>query len=497
MAKVLIVDNDEGLIHFLVRLFVKQGHEVASCTDGTSALQRLTAEPYDVILMDYKMPGLDGLDTLTEIKHARVKTPVIIMTAHGTTETAIEAMKRGAYDYLLKPFDTEELKRVANDAIEVNRLMQEVVDLADSSTRVTPVDTRKATIVGTHRKMQEVFKTIGQVAEKDVTVLITGESGTGKELVARAIYHHSKRKDKPFMAINCASIPDALFESELFGYDKGAFTGADRTHIGKFERCHTGTLFFDEVGDMSLGTQAKVLRVLQGGEFERLGSTETIKVDVRLLAATNKDLPQEVEAGRFREDLYYRLKIISIHMPPLRERLDDVPALVNYFVGRFAEEYGKPLHFVSDPALYNLRGYSWPGNVRELENALRRAVLMCPGEVLLPEHLVFEVDRDHPLSPGTDEDRLSSLKRRLDTLIPEILQMSGNRAHANLIDLVEAALLGRALRDCGGNQVRTARMLGISRNTLRHRIKKYGLDAPDGGPDPDNSLPPETTPDEA
>jgi two-component system, NtrC family, response regulator AtoC len=479
MSKLLIVDNDEGLIHFLVRLFVKQGHEVAACTDGSSALQRLAVEAFDVILLDYKMPGLDGLETLTQIKRVHLKTPVILMTAHGTTETAIETMKRGAYDYLLKPFDTEELKRVIADAIEVNRLMREVVDLADSSTRVTPIDAHKTTIVGTQRKMQEVFKIIGQVAEKDVTVLITGESGTGKELVARAIYHHSKRKDKPFMAINCASIPDALFESELFGYDKGAFTGADRTHLGKFERCHTGTLFFDEIGDMSLGTQAKVLRVLQGGEFERLGSTETIKVDVRLLAATNKNLEQEVEAGRFREDLYYRLKIISIQLPPLRERLDDVPALVNYFVARFAEEYAKPLHFVSDPAISSLRSHSWPGNVRELENCLRRAVLMCQGEVLLPEHLVIANDRESSSRTGTQEERLQGLKRRLGDLVSEILQLSGSRAHANLIDLVEEALIARALRDAGGNQVHTARMLGISRNTLRHRIKKYGLDAPD------------------
>jgi DNA-binding NtrC family response regulator len=478
MAKVLIVDNDEGLIHFLVRLFVKQDYEVSSCTDGASALQRLAEEAFDVILLDYKMPGLDGLETLARIKQVHVKTPVIIMTAHGTTETAIEAMKRGAYDYLLKPFDAEELKHIVSDAIEVNRLMKEVVGLADASQRVTPVDVRQTAIVGNHRKMQEVFKVIGQVAEKDVTVLITGESGTGKELVARALYHHSKRREKAFMAINCASIPDALFESELFGYDKGAFTGADRVHLGKFERCHNGTLFFDEIGDMSFGTQAKVLRVLQGGEFERLGSTETIKVDVRLLAATNKDLQAEVEAGRFREDLYYRLKIISIHLPPLRERLDDVPALVNYFVARFAQEYAKPLNYVSDPALHRLRAYSWPGNVRELENCLRRAVLMCQGEVLLPEHLMFETDAELPPLTANHEDRLLSLKRRIETWVPEILQLSGNRAHANVIDLVEAALIARALKDCGGNQVHTARMLGISRNTLRHRIKKYGLETP-------------------
>jgi two-component system response regulator AtoC len=479
MAKILIVDNDEGLIHFLRRLFVAQGCEVASCTDGQSALKLLADEPFDTVLMDYRMPGLDGLAALTHIKQAHLKTPVIIMTAHGTTETAIEAMKLGAYDYLLKPFDAEELKRITADALEVNRLMREVVSLADTTRKVTPVERGQVTMVGAHRKMQEVFKTVGQVADKDVTVLITGDSGTGKELVARAIYHHSHRRDRPFMAVNCASIPDTLFESELFGYEKGAFTGADRTHLGKFERSDTGTLFFDEIGDMSLSTQAKVLRVLQEGEFERLGGTETIQVDVRLLAATNKNLEKEVETGRFREDLYYRLKIISIHLPPLRERLDDVPALVNYFVFRFAEDYAKPLHYVSDQAVAKLQTYTWPGNVRELENCLRRAVLLCKGDLLLAEHIRFESDREVAPEAAHAEDWRGNLKRNIAAMVPEILAMVDQGAHANVIDLVEETLIAQALQKCRYNQVSTARLLGISRNTLRHRIKKYHLEAPD------------------
>jgi len=478
MARILIVDNDEGLVHFLTRLFVKQGHEVASCTDGVSSLQRLKSEAFDLILLDYKMPGLNGLETLVEIKCAQIRTPVIVMTAYGTTETAIEAMKLGAYDYLLKPFDTEGLKRLAADALEVNRLMKEIVSLPSSVTKILPAARSLVRIVGTSSQMQQVFKLIGQVAEKDVTVLITGESGTGKELVARAIYHHSHRKDKPFMAVNCASIPDMLFESELFGYERGAFTGAYRSYVGKFERCHAGTLFFDEVGDMSLGTQAKVLRVLQEGEFERLGSTETSKVDVRILAATNKNLEKEVEAGRFREDLYYRLKVISIELPPLRDRLDDVPALVNYFVGRFSEEYGKSVHYVADQTIHKLQSYAWPGNVRELENCLRRAVLICKGDVLLAEHVQFEADREHAPQAGTQEDLIRDLKGRAKGLVEEILRMADQSAHANLIDLVEEALVARALEECGYNQVRTARMLGISRNTLRHRIKKYDLEPP-------------------
>jgi DNA-binding NtrC family response regulator len=478
MEKILIVDNDEGLAHFLTRLFVRQGCDVQSCADGQSALQLLAAENVDLILLDYKMPGLDGLETLAQIKQAQVKTPVIIMTAHGTTETAIEAMRMGAYDYLLKPFDTEELKRIAADALRVNRLMKEVVSLPGSVTKVSPPGAEGVRIVGAHRRMQEVFKLIGQVAEKDVTVLITGESGTGKELVARAMYHHSHRKERPFGAINCAAIPDPLFESQLFGYERGAFTGADRSYIGKFERCHTGTLFFDEIGDISLAAQAKVLRVLQEGEFERLGGNESIKVDVRILAATNKNLEEEVEQGRFREDLYYRLKVISVELPPLRDRLDDITPLVDYFVGRFARQYAQPIQYVAEPATRKLYSYNWPGNVRELENCLRRAVLVCKGDVLLPEHIHFESDPDRA-SAATREDLVRGLKQHVEQLVPEILRMADQHVHANVIDLVEETLIAQALRECNFNQVRTARLLGISRNTLRHRIKKYNMESPE------------------
>jgi two-component system, NtrC family, response regulator AtoC len=476
MTKILIVDNDEGLVHFLTRLLVKQGYEVTACADGTSALRQLATESFDAILLDYKMAGLSGLETLNQIKHAHIKTPVIIMTAHGTTETAIEAMKLGAYDYLLKPFDTEEFKRIIADALEVNRLMKEVVNLSDATAKISPIDLTQTTIVGSHRKMQEVFKIIGQVAEKDVTVLITGESGTGKELVARAIYHHSQRQNKQFMAVNCATIPDALFESELFGYERGAFTGADRTYLGKFERCHQGTLFFDEIGDMSMSTQAKVLRVLQEGEFERLGGSDTLKVNVRLLAATNKYLETEVSKGRFREDLYYRLKIITIHLPPLRERLDDIPALANYFFARFEEEYGIALRYVSEQALQKLQTYPWPGNVRELENCLRRAVLICKGDVLSAEHIRFDNGRDAAAKTIGDTDWKNTIIQRMEELVPEIFILSEDNAHANLIDLVEETLIRYALRRCRNNQVHAARLLGISRNTLRHRIKKYHLE---------------------
>ena len=403
---------------------------------------------------------------------------MIVMTAFGTTETAIEAMKLGAYDYLLKPFDAEGLKRLAADALEVNRLMKEIVGLPNSVTKIFPAASGLVRIVGASPRMQEVFKVIGQVAEKDVTVLVTGESGTGKELVARAIYHHSHRKEKPFMAINCASIPDTMFESELFGYERGAFTGAYRSYVGKFERCDGGTLFFDEIGDMSLSTQAKVLRVLQEGEFERLGGTEGIKVNVRILAATNKNLEEEVEKGTFREDLYYRLKVICIELPPLRDRLDDISALVEYFVGRFSKEYGKSVRYVPDQTIRKLRSSPWPGNVRELENQLRRAVLMCKGDVLLAEHIGLEAEQGTS-PPDTDDERIRILKQRIADLVPEILRLADEQIHSNVMDLVEEALITRALKECGHNQVHTARMLGISRNTLRHRIKRYNLGAPE------------------
>jgi len=476
MERILIVDNDEGLVHFLSRLFDKQGYDAASCTDGHAALERLRQESFDAILLDYKMPGLSGLETLVEIKRLQVKTPVIIMTAFGTTETAIEAMKRGAYDYLLKPFDTEELRRIVADALAVNRLMKEVVSLPQSMARITAPAPGAVRLIGQHRKMQDVFKLIGQVAQQDVTVLVTGESGTGKELVARAIYHHSRRRDKPFMAVNCAAIPDTLFESELFGYERGAFTGADRPYAGKLQRCDLGTLFFDEIGDMSLRTQAKVLRVLQEGEFERLGGSEVIRANVRVLAATNKNLEKEVAEGRFREDLYYRLKIIAIHLPPLRSRLEDVPELADYFVGRFVEEYGKPLRYVSNQAIRKLQGHAWPGNVRELENCLRRGVLICQGDVLLPEHLRFEGQaEEQPAAPAGDP--IAELKQRVADLVPDLIRL-GPDARANMIDLGEEAIVARALQECAYNQVRASRMLGISRNTLRHRMQKYGLEPP-------------------
>lgn len=485
MEKILIVDDDEGLIHFLRRFFAKEGYDVRDCGNGQAALDLIAGEPFDLILLDYKMPGLNGLDTLREVRRSQVKTPVIIMTAYGTTDTAIEAMKLGAYDYLPKPFDRQELQRIAADALEVNRTMKELVTFPGLLARPSPPPRGMVKIVGRHRRMQEVYKLIGQIATKDVTVLITGESGTGKELVARAIYHHSNRKDAPFLTINCAAVPETLFESELFGHERGAFTGAERTHIGKFERCRDGTLFFDEIGDMPLSTQGKVLRVLQYGEFERLGGKENIKADVRIIAATNKNLEKEVEQGRFREDLYWRLKVISIDLPPLRERPQDLPLLVEYFVARFSEEYQTPIRHVAEAAMAQLKSHSWPGNVRQLENCIRRAVLLSQSDVILEEHLRLECDEQAGAQAASREQLMASIDRKLAELIPDLLQMAGERTHANVIDLVERALISKVLKQCGYNQVKAARVLGTSRNTLRHRMKKFQISAPPGQTGPD------------
>ena len=476
MEKILIIDDDEGLLHFLTRFFTRKEYQVKACNSAKIALELLTKESFDLILLDYKMPELNGLDALKKIKDIQVKTPIIIMTAYGTTETAINAMKLGAYDYLVKPFDRKELSRIVNDAFLANRQMKEVVSFPSAATKISQIPPKgDLEIIGNSKKMQEVYKLIGQVAEKDISILITGESGTGKELVAKAIYHHSHRKNSAFITINCAAIPDSLFESELFGYERGAFTGANHMHIGKIERCNGGTFFMDEVGDMSLTTQAKVLRAVQEGEFERLGGTKTIKVDVRFIAATNKNLEKEVEEGRFRKDLYWRLKIFSIHLPPLRKRLEDIPLLVDYFVGHFCAKYSKiTIKYVSDGAIKKLMSHFWPGNIRELKNSIQRSVLLCAGDVLLEDHLIaIESKSNHPQNDKQPEELIKGLKEKMEILIPEIFKLFESNTHANIIEIVEEILISQALKICDNNQVKAAKMLGISRNTLRHRIKKY------------------------
>ncbi len=329
-------------------------------------------------------------------------------------------------------------------------------------------------MIGRSKPMQDVYKTIGQIAEKDVAVLLCGESGTGKELAAKAIYHHSRRKQGLFLAVNCAAIPEQLFESELFGYEPGAFTNAHMTKIGKIERCNGGTLFLDEIGDMSMAMQAKLLRVLQEGEFERLGGRKTIKVDARIIAATNKDLPLAIRKGHFREDLYWRLKVITIDLPPLRKREGDLKELTDYFIARFGLEYNKPIRHVSEGVLKKLSAYSWPGNVREMENCIRRAVILCAGDLITEEHVeVLEEHDEKNAQSVSHEQVMNRLKEKVQSILPDIMQLQHQGIYANIIETVEKTIISRVLEECGNNQVKAAAMLGISRNTLRHRIKKY------------------------
>lgn len=481
MEKILIIDDDESLVHFLSRFFKRKGYAVTACLRGRDALEEISRHTFDLILLDYKMPELNGLDMLAKIKSIEVKTPVILMTAYGTTDLAIETMKLGAYDYLIKPFDRKDLTHIVNEALLVNRQMKEIVRFpTDPSSMPAPRDKDGLQIVGNSRKMQEIYKRIGQIAQKDISVLITGESGTGKELAAKAIYHHSSRKDKPFIAVNCAAIPESLFESELFGHERGAFTGAERTYIGKIERCSGGTLFLDEIGELSTSLQSKLLRVLQEGEIERLGGNQTIKVDIRIITATNKNLEKEIASGAFRKDLYFRLKVISIELPPLTHRREDIPHLADYFLMRFCAEYGKPICYLSEPALNKLISYSWPGNVRELENCIRRAVLITPGEVIPESSLMIPDSKAAHLSnPLTREQLDDRLREKLDEILPEILRLSKEDIHANIIEMVEEILIEKTMQACGDNQVQAAKMLGISRNTLRVRLKKQSHEMTD------------------
>ncbi|MFH2058309.1 MAG: sigma-54 dependent transcriptional regulator [Pseudomonadota bacterium] len=475
MEKILLIDDDKGLTHFLSRFFNRKGYEVTSCLNGEDAVRIIADDSFDLILLDYKMPGLNGLETLEKIKDAQVKTPIIIMTAYGNTDTAIEAIKRGAYDYLNKPFERNELSRIVSEALDLNRRMKEFVCLQDSMyTMEESYSKGTLTMIGRSKPMQAVYKTIGQIAEKDVSVLLCGESGTGKELVAKAIYHHSRRKDDTFLAVNCAAIPEQLFESELFGYEPGAFTSARMTKIGKIERCNGGTCFLDEIGDMSMILQAKLLRVLQEGEFERLGGRETIKVDVRIIAATNKDLALAVQKGQFREDLYWRLKVITIELPPLRKRVGDIKELTDYFVTRFGLEYNKPIRHVSEGVLKKFNAYSWPGNVREMENCIRRTIILCAGDLITEEHVeMLEGQDEHNAQSANREQVMNRLKEKLETILPDLLQLQTQGIHANIIEIVEETIIFKILEECKNNQVKAAAMLGISRNTLRHRIKKY------------------------
>jgi two-component system nitrogen regulation response regulator GlnG len=469
MPRLLLVDDDPGLIQAQVsHAFGPLGIQIDVARSGAEGLKRLGGQAVDVILLDVRLPDLSGLEVYERIRQLDARIPVIFITSTTAADTAIEAMQQGAYDYLFKPLDAQHLRRIVGQALELSRLMREPAVVAEALTE----DDRGDAVVGCCPAMREVYKAIGRVSRQNVIVLITGESGTGKELVARAIYQHSARARAPFHAINCAAIPEQLLESELFGHEKGAFTGAERRRIGKFEQCHGGTLLLDEIGDMPLGMQGKFLRVLQDQKFERVGGNETLQTDVRLIAATNRDLRAWSEEGKFRPDLFYRLSVFTIVLPPLRERGDDLILLVQQYLRRFNRELGRQVSDVAPEAMERLRNYSWPGNIRELQSVLKQALLRATGTLLIPAFLPEGLGDGGPARPTSESGDRGFLFERF---IKERLKAGGNDAYAETHRQLDRILLPLALEFSGGNQRLAARVLGIARQTFRVRLREAGL----------------------
>ena len=471
MPTLLVVDDEPSILHFFRRAFGDPDVQLVTASSAADGLEKVQNAKPDLIVLDVDLAGESGLDLFRRIQQVDPRTPVIFITGHGTTATAIEAMQLGAYEYLLKPLELDQLLDLADRAFEISRLMKtptvisEGPDVAESSDA----------LVGRCPAMQAVYKAIGRVASQDVTVLILGESGTGKELVARAIYQYSRRAKTPFLAINCAAIPEALLESELFGHEKGAFTGADRKRIGKFEQCNGGTLFLDEIGDMSPMTQTKILRVLQGQEFERVGGNELIRSDVRIITATNRDLEKMVAEGTFRGDLYYRLNGFTIHLPALRERGEDITLLAEHFVSRFAKDLRKDVHTIADESLDLLKQYRWPGNVREFQSVLKQALLQATGPVLLPEFLPDSVRRRSEASQ--DKSASSADLPALSEFVKQQLAGDSTSLYADYQAITDRHLLTLVLKHTNGNLSRAARYLGITRATLRTKLNALNLTA--------------------
>jgi len=460
---VLIIDDERPLSELLGVLFEREGYRTIRAGSGEEGLERFDAERPDVVLTDLNMPGIDGLEVLRQVKTRAVATgrdvPVILLTAYGSVSTAVQAMREGAFDYVAKPFHNDELRLIVRKALAMRALE------ADNARMRVELGERYqlGQFVGTSGRMQDVYRLVRRVSATRISCLVCGESGTGKELLARAIHYGSDRSQQPFIPVNCGAIPDTLFESELFGYKKGAFTGAARDKVGMFEAADGGTLFLDEVGEMPLPAQVKVLRALAERKITPVGGTAELPVDVRLVAATNRDLRAEVAAGRFREDLYYRLNVVQIDMPPLRDRAEDVPMLVAHFIERFSEEYGKPIRGTTPEALGLLRGYRFPGNVRELQNIIERAIALESGALITPGSLPERVQGAMPhAAPGEVEPEEQPLTESVDL-------------EARLAD-VERRYLERALTAANGNRTAAARLLGITFRSLRYRLVKFGMD---------------------
>jgi two-component system nitrogen regulation response regulator GlnG len=468
MPILVVVDDEPTVLYSIEKTLRSETLTVLTALTARQGLELIRQHRPDAVLLDVRLADQSGLEVFDLIRQIDPQVPVIIITAYGSTETAIEAMKRGAFEYLLKPFaDLHQLREVVQRALELSRLRRVPAMLEGEAS-----DETADRIVGQSPAMQEVYKAIGRASTRDVTVLITGESGTGKELVARALYQHSTRSAKPFLALNCAAIPETLLESELFGHEKGAFTGADRLHLGKFEQAHQGVLFLDEIGDMSAATQAKVLRLLQEQRFERVGGHQTIQTDVRLIAATNRDLAAEVAAGRFRGDLYYRLNVFSIPLPPLRERHEDIPLLVEHFLRRFGRELGRTIRGVPPETMQRLVGFDWPGNVRQLQSVLKYALIQAPGDVLTPGCLPEEL---RPVAPESLTSMPSPEHLDLGQLTGSLLKSGETDIYRRICNEMDRVVLDMVLRHVKGNQVHASELLGISRTTLRAKLRALGL----------------------
>jgi two-component system nitrogen regulation response regulator GlnG len=466
MPTLLVVDDEPGILLAFRRAYRGSGLDVLTAESPAEGLALAESHRPDVIVLDMQLPGASGLDVFRQLRALDARTPVIFITGKSTTDTAIEAMKLGAYDYLFKPVELPQLRQVIDRAVALSRLAHVPAVVAEGG----QVDARADAIIGRCPAMLEVYKAIGRVATQDVTVLIQGETGTGKELVARAIYQHSRRSAEKFLAINCAAIPENLLESELFGHEKGAFTGADRRRIGKFEQCNGGTLFLDEVGDMAPLTQAKTLRLLQEQKFERLGGNETVTTDVRVLAASNRDLEALVAQGKFRQDLYYRLGVFTIRLPALRERGDDLAILVQHYLRRFSGELGKDTQTVAPETMEVLRQYPWPGNVRELQSALKQALLRASGSVLMPEWLPEALTRRNDSALAAAEDGLSMAQ-----FIDAQIAAGSEDLYAEALRRLERMLVTKVLQHTGGNQLQAAKVLGITRGSLRNKVRELGI----------------------
>jgi DNA-binding NtrC family response regulator len=462
--RILLIEDDPGTASALKRVLQAEGYVMELVERGDDGLALAKSQSFDLVLTDLKLPGVSGMDLAIQLRAAKPKLPIVIITAHGTTDTAIEATKIGAYEYLIKPFEVDDLIDVVAAAVAHARLMSEPVEMGEAGSA-------HFAIIGKSRVMQSIYKEIGRVAATPATVLIRGATGTGKELIARAIYQHSNRADKPFIAVNCAAIPETLLESELFGHERGSFTGAQGRRIGRFEQAHGGTIFLDEIGDLNANTQSKLLRVLQERCIQRLGGDATIPVDVRVLAATHRDLETAIREREFREDLYYRLSVVTVHLPPLSERAEDIPELARFFIRRYAGEVGIEAPSIQPEAVAFLQSRPWPGNVRELENVVRQALLLARPFAVSLDHVRQVVAKAH--KPPAIESQSHSAY--VADLLARVQRGEDQNAYVKMIADLEPELFTQAIRLAHGNQAKAARWLGVTRLKMREKLIQLGL----------------------